>query len=357
MEIDVNRQQPPAAVVSATVKLLFWILLGSFSVILAEVVSFSSPFAFFNAWGILVVFPLYTLHTLVLAFLIFRRKQISLPILFLAGMLFGLYEAYITKVLWNPTWGDAHIMLGGVAVVQTAVLVLFWHPFMAFILPVILAENLFTCSNETFLALPAKLQSILRSRRGRIASLVAFAAYCGIYQGTNAPSPWTALLSGISAAAVFGGLAVWWSVIQRRHAFTFRQLLPAGKEAAVLAGLLGVLYLLNGLFTRPEAMPHTIGPHLTIWALYALAILLLLANLKNAPVFNEDLSPTSHSPAWKWIACFWAIFLLSAAVFTLIKPAAYLAVLLSWVVGIGAGISLLIKACLVALRKKARGYN
>jgi len=82
---------------------------------------FFVPVAFFNAWGILVVFPLYTLHTLVLAFLFFRRKQISLPVLFLAGMLFGLYEAYITKVLWNPTWGDAHIMVAGLAVVQTAV--------------------------------------------------------------------------------------------------------------------------------------------------------------------------------------------------------------------------------------------
>ena len=355
MEIDANRQQPPAAVVSVTVKLLFWVLLGSLSVILAEVVSFSSPFAFFNAWGILVVFPLYTLHTLVLAFLIFRRKQISLPILFLAGMLFGLYEAYITKVLWNPTWGDAHIMLGGVAVVQTAVLVLFWHPFMAFILPVILAENLFTCSNETFLALPAKIQSILRSRRGKIASLAAFAIYCGIYQGTNAPSPGTALLSGLSAAAVFGGLALWWSVIQLRHAFTLRQLLPAGKEAAVLAGLLGLLYLLSGIFTRPEAMPHTIGPHLTIWALYALAILLLLANLKNAPVFNTEISLAANRVAWKWIAGFWAAFLFSAVLFTFVKPAAYAAVLLSWVVGIGAGISLLVKAFQAAVRKKGAG--
>jgi hypothetical protein len=355
MEIEVISQQPPAAVVSFTVKLLFWVLLGSLSVILAEVVSFSSPFAFFNTWGILVVFPLYTLHTLVLAFLIFRRKQITLPVLFLAGMLFGLYEAYITKVLWNPTWGDAHIMLGGVAVVQTAVLILFWHPFMAFILPVILAENLFTTSNETFVALPTKIQSILNSRRGRIASLVAFAVYCGIYQGTNAPSPWTALLSGLSATAVFGGLALWWSIVQRKHALTFRQLLPAGKEAAVLAGLLGLLYLLSGLFTRPEAMPHTIGPHLTIWAIYALAIVLLLANLKNAPVFNEAFDSASHPPAWKWMAGFWVVLLFSAAIFTLVKPAAYAAVLLSWVVGIGTGISLLIRACLVAVRKKGAG--
>ena len=351
MEIEINSRPPRLFFI----KLLFWVLLGSLSVILAEVVSFSSPFAFFNAWGILVVFPLYTLHTLVLAFLIFRRKQVSLPILFLAGMLFGLYEAYITKVLWNPTWGDAHIMLGGVAVVQTAILILFWHPFMAFILPVILAENLFTCSNETWLALPARFQRILQSQRGKIAILAVFAVYCGVYQGTNAPSPGTALLSGVSAAAVFGGLAFWWSSIQRRYAFTFRQLLPSGKEAGVLAGLLGLLYVLSAIFTRPEALPHTLAPHLTIWALYGLAILLLVANQKNAPVLQEDNSLTFHPPAWKWIAGFWAILICSAVLFTFVKPAAYAIVLLSWVVGIGAGISLLIKACLAAVRKNRAG--
>ena len=352
MEINANSRPPRLFFI----KLLFWVLLGSLSVILAEVVSFSSPFPFFNAWGILVVFPLYTLHTLVLAFLIFRRKQISLPFLFLAGMLFGLYEAYITKVLWNPTWGDTHWMIGGVAVVQTAVLVLFWHPFMAFILPVILVENLFTSTHETFMALPIKVQAILRSRSGKIASLAAFAVYCGIYQATNAPSPGTAVLSGLSAAAVFGGLAFWWSVIQRRHPFTFRQLLPSGKEAAVLAGLLGLLYLLSVLFTRPEAMPHTIGPHLVIWAIYTLVILLLLANLKDAKVFKDEISASQQIP-WKWIACFWAVLLLSAVIFSLIKPAAYVWVILSWFLGIGTGFSLLIKAFLVAVRKKGQGYN
>jgi hypothetical protein len=134
-----------------------------------------------------------------------------------------------------------------------------------------------------------------------------------------------------------------------------RQLLPAGKEAAVLAGLLGLLYLLSGIFTRPEAMPHTIGPHLTIWALYALAILLLLANLKNAPVFNTEISLAANRVAWKWIAGFWAAFLFSAGIFTFVKPAAYAAVLLSWVVGIGAGISLLVKAFQAAVRKKGAG--
>jgi hypothetical protein len=30
-------------------------------------------------------------------------------ILFLAGALLGMCEAYVTKVLWKPTWGDANL--------------------------------------------------------------------------------------------------------------------------------------------------------------------------------------------------------------------------------------------------------
>jgi len=48
--------------------------------------------------------------------------------------------------------------------------------------------------------------------------------------------------------------------IQRRVGMTFRQLLPTGKEGAVLAGLLGLFYLLHGALVRPEALPHTFGP-------------------------------------------------------------------------------------------------
>jgi len=88
---------------------LFWVLWGAISVILTEVVSFSSPFPFFTLWGVLVVFPLYTLHVLVLSWLIFRPKRLNLNILLLAGALLGMCEAYVTKVLWKPTWGDANL--------------------------------------------------------------------------------------------------------------------------------------------------------------------------------------------------------------------------------------------------------
>ena len=51
-------------------KLMFWALLGCLSVIFAEVVSGSSLFPFLSLWGIIGVFPLYALHTRVLAWVV-----------------------------------------------------------------------------------------------------------------------------------------------------------------------------------------------------------------------------------------------------------------------------------------------
>lgn len=82
MEKSLNNQPPPIefpppvkpGYVPFPIKLLFWLLLGITSVILAEVVSFSSPFPFFDDWGLTAVFPLYALHILVLAWIIFPKK-------------------------------------------------------------------------------------------------------------------------------------------------------------------------------------------------------------------------------------------------------------------------------------------
>ncbi len=78
--------------------------------------------------------------------------------MFLAGALFGMYEAYATGVLWAG-WGDPPpILLSEVGVIETLVLVLFWHPVFAFIIPVILGEVALTRdarSSKDFVRLPA----------------------------------------------------------------------------------------------------------------------------------------------------------------------------------------------------------
>ena len=119
--------------VSTRDKLIFWLFLGGLSAVSAEIISSATLFPFFPLWGVLVVLPSYGLHVLVLAYLNFRKPRVTMTTLFLAGAIFGLYEAYLTKVLWSPTWGEWNWQFGGVYVIQTIVLVLFWHPLMAYI--------------------------------------------------------------------------------------------------------------------------------------------------------------------------------------------------------------------------------
>jgi len=46
-------------------KVAFWLLAGMFSVVCVEVPAGSTMFPFFTIWGVLVVWPLYLLHSVV----------------------------------------------------------------------------------------------------------------------------------------------------------------------------------------------------------------------------------------------------------------------------------------------------
>jgi len=146
------------------------------------------------------------MHSLVLAKIVYRFGQPRLTTLFLAGTIFGLYAAYITKVLWSPPWGPDPLQIGGIAFVATFVLVLFWHPVMAFIVPQLVAERALTRSRTVTKGLPGKLQALL-GRRRTIVGLVVLAA---IFQSVNTPSPGIALLANSSSVAVLLVLTWLW---------------------------------------------------------------------------------------------------------------------------------------------------
>lgn len=334
-------------------RVLFWVLLGSISVILTEVVTFSSPFPFLTLWGVLVVFPLYTLHVLLLGWLIFRRKRLNLHILFLAGALLGMYEAYVTKVLWKPTWGDATLTFGGVYVVQTAILVLFYHPLMAFVLPLVIAESLFATSRETLLCLPVRVQRWLRGRTTLVASL--FAAYCGLFHSLNASSTHVALASSLSSGAVFWALVCWWRRTSRDRAYTLRHLLPTNRQAAWLGGLLFFGYLWQGVLLRPEAMPRTLVPHLTVWTMYWILGGLLYLQLRRAPdLSSDDVAGEPPCDLRRTAGVFWLVFPLTSALATQAKPMAGAVVLLSMLAGVATGAWLVLRSAFTLARVPSR---
>jgi hypothetical protein len=247
----------------------FWIILAFLSAFFAEVISGSYPYPFTTPWGLLSVIPLYGLHTLILASLVFRHARPRFSTLFLAGCIFGMYEAYVTKVLWNPPWGEDVTTVGGVAIVELGVISFCWHPFMAFMVPVV-AAVLLTSSDRAMEALPRTLARWLDGRERMV--LVSLAVWGGLVMGGQVDLL-TALTANPIALLVLGVLFFHF-MRETGGDHRFEDLLPAGREVWVLLAALLAYFAISAPFFRPEALPG-LGPQLAIVAIYALLFLLL----------------------------------------------------------------------------------
>jgi hypothetical protein len=262
-------------------KLLFWAILGGLSVFFAEIVIGSSPFAFFDAWGLLVVYPLYLLHLLVFARIAFWRGPPRFPTLFFAGVLFGLYEAYMTKQVWNPDWNANAIRVGGVAVLETIVLSLWWHPLMAFLVPLLVAETALCRSRHVARALPQSLRRWLFGRRAGVV-LFVLAILVGLLFSsahTTRPSPVHILVSVVGSAGVLLGLVWLWRRATRGRRMALPDLLPTNREMVLVCVCLGLQYVGLGIALRPDALPG-LGPQALVWLLYGAFIAGLWLSLR-----------------------------------------------------------------------------
>jgi hypothetical protein len=239
-------------------RLPIWLLLACTSVWLAEVTATSSRFPFVTLQGWLMLVPLYGLHALMGGWLVMRARRVTWPVVYLPGVLFGLYEAYITKVLWDPTWSKAewHWQAGGVYLAQTAILVLFWHPVFAFILPLTFVERAATGSSEILTVLPRPLRWLAGNRWG----IVVLGMIAGTYSAIGAS--W---LVAVGSAATSAGLVLVLreAVVRVGPAPSLRAVLPSNRQAAWLAGLLALGYLVLGFGMRRESLPTVHGGQLT----------------------------------------------------------------------------------------------
>lgn len=319
------------------IRAFFWLILGSLSVFFAEVVSGSDIYPFYKLVSWLMVFPLYTLHTLVLWSIVFRRGRGWLYALFPAGAIFGLYEAYITKVIWSPSWDSAPIYLGGVAVVETLLLVLFWHSFMAFILPLFLAETALTSSREVFALLPGWAKGALISGKApALALALVFAA--GVFQSVGTPTPLDSLASGLLNSGFLILLVLAW----RRaggSGYSFRELLPGPRGFKAMLASLGVVYLTLGLLLRPEELPG-LGSQATVWAMYAFFGLLLRRGIRLSTSVEEGESNYALDSSPGRIVFMAALFT-AGSVLGRLTGLGFAFAMAVWIVGIAFGLFVL----------------
>ncbi|MBU7015475.1 MAG: hypothetical protein HXS52_06485 [Theionarchaea archaeon] len=149
-----------------------FLLVGCLSMLYAELFSGASSLWFLDAWSILVTFPLYMVHVIFFLNMALRTARTSPVHLYLWGMLFAMYESWITQVLWvgytvnQPLFGT----LGGIAIGEFLGLVLFWHPVMSFVVPLIIFEVLvlsISIDNPENRILPSHVPLLIATPRNR----------------------------------------------------------------------------------------------------------------------------------------------------------------------------------------------
>ena len=316
---------------------LFWLILAALSTFFAEVFSGSDMFPYFSAWGLLVVVPLYGLHTILLAHLVYRVEKPRFSSLVFAGMIFGLYEAYLTKVLWAPPWGNP-VMIAEFAPVETLVLVFWWHCWFSFIIPLLVAEKLLTGSTSLALSFPGKIGKFLNSWRG----LVIVMIFGGLFQSINSPSVSESLISGFSTTVVLVILVVIWKRGTKDKTYTMKELLPNQKQFKWLLIPTGMMYLALGILLRPDWYPGFIG-HLMIWILYGVSFYLLDRSRKTPAAVSDEIRLESwENNRWLLLA---GIFPLAAtAGELLISPISDVLAVIAWFGGILFGLVMFVKA-------------
>jgi hypothetical protein len=243
------------------VRIYFWLMLSVFSVFYAEVISGSSVQGVLSFWGIAVLIPLYGLHVLLLGALAYRNGTPRLVTLWSAGAVLGLYEAYVTKMLWHHTWGPQQWPIAGISLFAFIQLVICWHPLMAFMAPIFTAA---ASTRNGAVVLPERSVKWLGDGRQTFLAAAALGAFAGLSHGMAVDRIQVfALLNG----AVLVILLYIWRNITRKWDASMNELLPLGRELYILGAILAVYFLLLGYGIRRDAIPGFEG-QFTIWLLY-----------------------------------------------------------------------------------------
>ena len=293
----------PSPTPSRKRKLVFWLLAGMISVVCIEVPAGSTMFPFFTVWGLLVVWPLYLLHSVFLAALVFRLGKPNFWALYSAGMLYGMYEAYITKVIWTSFRPEGpFVTVAGIALFETLILVLFLHALLAFVIPLLLTEIALTNSNEVFHGLPQRVRNSLCVHPARW--LCVLMAMFGLMQFVNSPSPMSSFLSGAGNSLVIGLAILWW----RRTggtAYSLRQLLPGPFGLKIFGLILLAWYVFWGFAIKPKSIPKIFPGQLTVWLIYAVLLWIFYRCLRLSRQ-TAPADPNEHGPIFTWKGFFLA---------------------------------------------------
>ena len=304
------------------------ILIGCLSMFMAEVFAGSSQMWFIDLWSLLVTFWLYLGHLLLFLNLAMRSKRTSIPQLYLWGILFALYESWVTKVLWAGypgSEGPAIALVGGIAILEFSTLVFFWHPILAFIMPILVYES-FALSNESPLPLEKKIfishLPYLKKGKKKFLFFYIFLIFTGatilsFNTGFNVVIAGIAIIGSIGLIYIFYKL----SIKKNPNSFSIYSLRLGKKGLRIVFIYIGLLYLITFFVLLPERIPTSIVPFLIIIGFYVFIGVILRISKPTEERGFEELNDTEIYNS-KFFFKLYGIFLILTVVFCLIPPIA-----------------------------------
>lgn len=252
-----------------------FLLIGCLSMVIAELFAGSSLIWFIDPWSLVVTFPLYLGHLLFFLNLAMRTKRTSIPQLYLWGVLFGLYESWITKVVWfgyPGSDGPSIALVAGIAILEFITVVFFWHPVMAFITPILFFES-FTLNSDSRMkydqrVFPSHSQMLNKNNMKSMLYYVIIMIFGACFLSNNSGFDLiTVLIAGLGSFALIYLFCVL-SLRKNTNSFGIHSLYLNKRGMIILTLYLGGLYLITSMFLLPERFPTDLLPYLIIIGFY-----------------------------------------------------------------------------------------
>ncbi len=260
------------------------LLIGVIILICAEVFSGASlANGLWHPWTILLTYWLYFAHFFFFTTLAVRTGRTSLSSLYLWGVLFGLYESWITKVIWSGYGGDGKFVLGAIGPYgfSEISMVFIFHPVAAFLLPLAIACLLSPVLRSHF---PDLAIFTVKNRIARILQayiVLSLAPVMGVNSGG-------ALNLAANLAVAIALVAVLMRVSRDALAAPDAvRIVAFGRRGFIgLCVYLAALYGLTYPFLRPECLPSAAIQAFT-FVFYVIAIGGIWLQPRRAPLAHE----------------------------------------------------------------------
>ena len=272
---------------------LLWLTMLTYGV--PEVIAGTGAMWIITPGAYIFAAPLYILHFLVLVQIARITRRTSWPALYLFGVLFGLYETWITKVAWAGYPDESGFAFGSFGPYfgahETVGLILFYHAVISFLLPLAVLSRLFPTWGAVF---PVPTW-VFGTGRWALARRLGLLLILAAVSGHNNPVPVRYLITWIPflTVLIFGYLLLRRTKIPR---VTSPRLSTPGFAIALI--WLAAIYGVGFTLFRPEDTPPA-GALLATALLYLIAIALIWRTAKITPAEHSfETAPAKRPLLW-----------------------------------------------------------